>query len=272
MPCGRVAHLNLHPVMHPGDMQPAAGGAGGCCSAVQREHLIPAAQPSHDRPGRPYQSLQKDQCQLVLSCNLLQHPHVVWLCWQVLNTLAVGHNKLGDLCYTRGNLHEARECYRAALDTRRMAFAKGVLKINALCASAISKMDSPLRSGDLIQCMADRRNCCPGDEEDGIGGGPEVALGLVTSLLKTSDIEEVRLLLRPTACLACTRRSAFSSGIRSMQALGNQAAAAAGLEEAMSALEAASSKITPGFAEAAKQARLQQFLEAKMGCHADESA
>lgn len=28
-----------------------------------------------------------------------------------------------------------------------------------------------------------------------MGGGPEVALGLVTSLLKTSDIEEVRQLL-----------------------------------------------------------------------------
>ena len=49
-----------------------------------------------------------------------------------------------------------------------------------------------------------------------------------------------------------------------VQALGDQAAAAAGLEEAMRALQAASGSIVPGSAEAAKQARLQQFLEAKI--------
>lgn len=62
-----------------------------------------------------------------------------------------------------------------------------------------------------------------------------------------------------------TGRSAISSSICSVQALGNQAAAAAGLDEAMHALKAASSKVAPGSADAAKQARLQQFLEAKMG-------
>lgn len=50
-----------------------------------------------------------------------------------------------------------------------------------------------------------------------------------------------------------------------MQALGDTAAAAAGLEDAMRVLIAASSITVPGSVEAAKHARLQQFLEAKMG-------
>lgn len=89
---------------------------------------------------------KKDVASRALSCMTVSRRALsfkgLWLPLQVSHTLAVSHNKLGDLCYTQGDLHEARECYRAALDTRRRACARagaGTTMVND-CIGSVEKV------------------------------------------------------------------------------------------------------------------------------------
>jgi hypothetical protein len=174
-----------------------------------------------------------------------------------MHSLTVGHNKLGDLEYAQGNLPAAQAGYKHALGIRQRAFheqkASGEITLHGALQIAVPRVAM------VLTVLA--VHVWPGDGE----GRPDLALSLVTSLLKSADIDEVPL--AEEWCMHAPHAGMLR--ILSMpnlaQAMGDSAAAAAGFEEARRLLKDVAGSVAPGSADDKKQQALQQFLDARLG-------
>lgn len=98
---------------------------------------------------------------------------------------------------------------------------------------------------------------------------PDLALSLVTSLLKSADIDEVLSACCASICRYPSCDSLVHSWVEAWsfheQAMGDTAAAQAAYEEAERILKDVGSDIAPESAADMKRQALQQFLDARRG-------